>query len=78
MIKLWVCWNIHSEEVEGRNICVKHMSQHYTLFQGELKADIFKLKALRTSEVGTKFDKPRMRDMRSLLVSKELINPLTT
>ena len=42
----------------------------------ELKANILKLQDLRTSEVGTKFERPHEPDWRSFLVCREFVNPL--
>ena len=45
------------------------------LFWQELKANVFEIKDLQTSEDSAKLDKPHGRDWRSLLVSK-LVDPL--
>ena len=42
----------------GRSGCVKETSGCDEFFLRELKAGIFKLQDLRTSEVGTKLDRP--------------------
>jgi hypothetical protein len=77
-IKVWVGWNVHSREVEGRSRCVEDATERDAFFFRELKVDILQLQDLRTSEVGTKLDKPHGRDWRSFLVCREYVDPLAT
>ena len=57
MIRIWVGWNVHCREVEGRSRSVEEASGRDEFFFRELKAGILKLQDLRTSEVGTKLDR---------------------
>ena len=57
-IRIWTGYNVHSKKVNGRNKYVKK-NWRDAFFLWELKADIFKLHDLRTSEVGTKY-KPKI------------------
>ena len=77
-IRVWVGWNAHSREIEGRSQCVEEASWHDAFFFRELKAGILKLQDLRTNEVGTKLDKLHGQDWRSFLVCREFVDPLAT
>ena len=54
------------------------LNRRDALFLWELKAVIFKLEDLRTSEVGTKLDRPRGRDWRLFLVSRIFVDSLAS